>query len=95
MNKWQKIYCDTYYNGKYPRSKEGKNAMKLLEQIKDKVLVDKPDFRGLHGFNPAHVEILTVTGGAIKGKKIDMAVASHKEAMARGVYYADVYLKLQ
>lgn len=35
------------------------------------------------------------TGGAIKGKKIDMAVASHKEAMARGVYYADVYLKLQ
>ena len=64
MNKWQKIYCDTYYNGKYPRSKEGKNAMKLLKQIKDKVLVDKPDFRGLHGFNPAHVEILTVTDKA-------------------------------
>ena len=35
------------------------------------------------------------TGGAIKGKKIDMAVASHKEALSLGVYYADVYLKVQ
>ncbi|MBS6646173.1 MAG: 3D domain-containing protein [Clostridiaceae bacterium] len=33
------------------------------------------------------------TGGMIKGKKIDMAVAHHQEALDLGVYYADVYVK--
>lgn len=31
-------------------------------------------------------------GGGIKGKHIDMAVASHSEAMSKGVVYKDVYL---
>lgn len=31
-------------------------------------------------------------GGAIKGNRIDIYVASHQEAMDKGVYYADVYL---
>ena len=35
------------------------------------------------------------TGGAIKGNKIDMAVATHKEALNLGVYYAEVYLKVK
>ncbi|MCD7996543.1 MAG: SH3 domain-containing protein [Clostridiales bacterium] len=33
------------------------------------------------------------TGGMIKGKKIDLAVETHKEALDLGVYYADVYIK--
>lgn len=33
------------------------------------------------------------TGGMIKGKKIDMAVSTHQEALDLGVYYADVYRK--
>lgn len=35
------------------------------------------------------------TGGAIKGNKVDMAVATHKEALNLGVYYAEVYLKVK
>ena len=31
-------------------------------------------------------------GGAIKGNRIDIYVATHQEAMDKGVYYADVYL---
>lgn len=31
-------------------------------------------------------------GGAIKGKRIDLAVGSHSEAMSKGVVYKDVYL---
>lgn len=33
------------------------------------------------------------TGGMIKGNKIDMAVKTHEEALALGVYWADVYSK--
>lgn len=33
------------------------------------------------------------TGGAIKGNKIDVLVASHSEAYANGVKYAKVYVK--
>lgn len=33
------------------------------------------------------------TGGMIKGKKIDMAVLTHQEAINLGVYYADIYIK--
>lgn len=32
------------------------------------------------------------TGGAIKGRRIDLCVAEHSEALAKGVIYADVYL---
>lgn len=35
------------------------------------------------------------TGAAIKGHRLDLAVASHKEALNRGVYSAEVYLKVQ
>ena len=35
------------------------------------------------------------TGGAIKGNKVDMAVATHKEALQKGVYYAEIYLKVK
>lgn len=31
-------------------------------------------------------------GGAIKGNRIDLAVSTHQEAMAKGVVYKDVYL---
>lgn len=61
MNKWQKVYCDTYHNGKLPRSKRGKADMAILGQIKAQVIVNYPDFKGMHGFEPAHTEIYTVT----------------------------------
>ncbi len=32
------------------------------------------------------------TGGAIKGNRIDVFVANHATALAKGVYYADVYM---
>lgn len=35
------------------------------------------------------------TGGAIKGHRLDLAVASHREALSKGVYSAEVYLKVQ
>ena len=35
------------------------------------------------------------TGGTIKGRRLDLAVASHKEALNKGVYSAEVYLKVQ
>lgn len=34
------------------------------------------------------------TGGAIKGNRIDVVVATHKEALARGKYKAEVFLKV-
>lgn len=33
------------------------------------------------------------TGGKIKGNRIDIAVASHEEALSKGVTYATVYVK--
>ena len=57
MNRWQKVYCDTYYKGKLPRSKQGKEDMRLLEQIKDTVTVEFPDF----GSTTAHTETYVVT----------------------------------
>lgn len=38
-----------------------------------------------------HVYTAEDTGGAIKGKKIDIFVNSHSTALAYGVYYAEVY----
>ena len=43
MNKWQKIYCDTYYNGKKPRTKRGKQKFELLGQTLNEVTVEFPD----------------------------------------------------
>jgi len=34
------------------------------------------------------------TGGAIKGNRIDVVVNTHKEALAKGTYDAEVYLKV-
>ena len=34
------------------------------------------------------------TGGAIKGNRIDLVVATHKEALAKGTYKAEVFLKV-
>lgn len=34
------------------------------------------------------------TGGAIKGNRIDLVVETHKEALAKGTYYAEVFLKV-
>lgn len=34
------------------------------------------------------------TGGAIKGNRIDIVTATHKEALAKGSYKAQVYLKV-
>lgn len=43
MNKWQKIYCETYYNGKLPRTNKGKAEYEMLGLIKDAVIVHFPD----------------------------------------------------
>lgn len=34
------------------------------------------------------------TGGAIKGNRIDLVVGTHKEALAKGTYQAEVFLKV-
>lgn len=34
------------------------------------------------------------TGGAIKGNRIDIVVDKHEEALAKGTYYAEVFLKV-
>ena len=61
MNRWQKVYCDTYHNGKTPRTKQGKADVELLGKIKSQVTVEFPDFNGANGFKPAHTETYTVT----------------------------------
>ena len=61
MNKWQKVYCDTYYNGKMPRSKSGKADVELLGKIKSKVIVDFPCHNSTNGFEPARTETYIVT----------------------------------
>ena len=61
MNRWQQVYCDTYYDGKVPRTKRGKMDMALLEKVKSQVTVEIPDFEGVRGFVPAHKETYTVT----------------------------------
>ena len=43
MNRWQKIYCDTYYNGKTPRSAVGRKEFELLGPIKDQITVHFPE----------------------------------------------------
>ena len=61
MNRWQQVYCDTYYNGKMPRIKQGKQDFELLGKIKEKVIVEFPDFNGVNGFIPAHTDTYLVT----------------------------------
>lgn len=61
MNRWQQVYCDTYYEGKMPRTKAGKATFELLGKIKDQITVKFPDFNGLRGFEPAHTETYVVT----------------------------------
>ncbi len=60
LNKWQQHYIDTYYDGKMPRSKNGKRELDLLGNVKDAVTVHFPDFNGIHGLIPAHTEKLRV-----------------------------------
>ena len=40
-----------------------------------------------------HAYVAEDTGGAIKGNRIDVFVSSHSEALANGVYYAEVILQ--
>lgn len=61
MNRWQKVYCDMYYDGKAPRDAQGKRDVKMLGAIKSKVKVDFPDFKGVNGIIPAHTEVFEVT----------------------------------
>ena len=61
MNKWQIVYCNTYYKGKFPNTKEGIYDLGLLSGIKNRVAVEHHDFHGINGFIPAHTDILTVT----------------------------------
>lgn len=61
MNKWQKVYCDIYHNGKTPRSKSGKEDLALLEDIKEKVIVTFPERQSVNGIIPEHTETLIVT----------------------------------
>lgn len=76
LNKWQKVYCDTYYKGKFPQTKDGIYDIGLLSGIKNRVAVEHPDFNGIHGLVPAHTEILTVTENDcdIPNGKISVAV---------------------
>ena len=37
MNRWQKVYCETYYNGRAPRDAQGKCDVKMLATIKNKI----------------------------------------------------------
>lgn len=60
-NKWQKAYCDIYFKGKSPRTKQGKIDMDLLSKVKSIVTVQFPDFTGINGFVPAHTETYTIT----------------------------------
>lgn len=88
LNKWQKVYCDTYYKGNFPQTKEGIYDMELLSGIKNKVAVEYPDFDGINGFVPAHTEILAVTENEcdIPNGKISVAVlvSNLKLWMSRG-----------
>ncbi len=43
MNKWQKVYCEEYFDGKMPRSKQGKVDMELLSSIKNEVIIYMPN----------------------------------------------------
>lgn len=61
MNRWQKVYCDMYYDGKAPRDAQGKRDVKMLGAIKSKVKVEFPDFKGVNGIIPAHTEVFEVT----------------------------------
>ena len=61
MNKWQEKYCNEYYNGKKPRSKQGKLELELLGQVKEKIIVEFPEFNGVNGYIPAHTEKYEVT----------------------------------
>ena len=47
---------------------------------------------GSHVIINGHEYIAEDTGGAIKGRRIDLCVETHSEAMSKGVIYADVYL---
>lgn len=40
MNKYQKIYCDIYYNGKMPKTKIGKEEFNLLGKCENFVTVN-------------------------------------------------------
>ena len=60
LNKWQKHYIDTLYEGKMPRDKIGKSQLELLKNVKETVTVHFPDFNGFHGFEPAHTETFRV-----------------------------------
>ncbi len=62
MNKYQQEYLNIYYDGKKPRNKVGKEELELLGNIKgDKIRVHFPDFNGINGFKPAHVEEYQIT----------------------------------
>ena len=43
MNKWQKHFIGTYYNGKKPRDVMGKLKFNLLGEVRDEVTVYYPD----------------------------------------------------
>lgn len=47
---------------------------------------------GSHVIINGHEYIAEDTGGAIKGRRIDLCVETHSEAMSKGVIYADVYV---
>ena len=47
---------------------------------------------GSHVIINGHEYIAEDTGGAIKGRRIDLCVETHSEALSKGVIYADVYL---
>ena len=61
MNNWQQVYCETYYNGKTPRSKQGKADFELLGKVKSTITVEFPDFNGINGLIPAHSETYIIT----------------------------------
>lgn len=42
MNRWQQTYCDEYFNGKIPKTKQSKFNVELLGKVKSTITVELP-----------------------------------------------------
>lgn len=59
LNKWQQAYIRIYFDGKMPRSKSDKEELRLLGEMKEKVIIDFPSM----GEKPAHTEEYIIRDG--------------------------------
>ena len=59
MNKWQKVYCDIYYDGKEPKTKRGEKRHGT--SCKNKVIVTFPKIDKFPRFEVDHINTFIVT----------------------------------